>query len=784
MVSFLMCLYFGHAQKAILNGKVEDLYTRAPIFNATVTLQNSEVFTTTDSLGNWELKVDPGIYNIQYSHLNYIKQVEYEVEALKSRPTTLHTQLEDKLNAIDEVTIQVEKPNFQNPRTQSIVKLGLDEIQRMPGATMDISKTVKSLPGVVPKVSFGYNFIVRGGGSFENAYYLDEIRIPSITHFNVQGLSGGPNGLINTDLVKGITFNTGAYEADMSNALSSTLKINPKYGRKDRLGGKFTLGASEYGLHLEGPMTKKSSYILSFRKSYTEYLLKAFNVPVIPSFIDYQYHHKIELSKNDELKLIAVGINDQYKINRDGELTEALQYNIGYIPDGNQQMNTFGAVYKHFKKNSIYQLTISHDRLKNEASKYKNNTSNEEDLILKYLSKEHNTRFQLKNKIFKNDLVFTYGVDYVLSTFKLDQFSTVARPDLTIDTSNFSFQIPYQQYGISLNISNRLANRLEYNLGVRIDGNTAGNEMINPFKQVSPRLSLNYKVNNKITTSIQTGLYYQLPPNILLGYPTKLDSFNKDVLKYIQLFQTSAGVHFDLNKNRNLSIEGFYKKYDQYPFLTRDSISFANANGEYVAVGNQPANSTSKGRAYGIEVFLRQQLYKSYYGNMSFSYIRSEFLDKNNNYVSSSWDSRYYVNIALGKKLRKNWTLGIKWTYSGSNPYTPFNQKISSNIDFWDTNQRGILDYDLLNSERLPAYHALDFRVDKKWYLDKMTLRLFMDIQNLYNNKFELLPYLTVVRDGNNSPIVDDQNPSSYRTKIINSDTGRVLPTIGFSIQF
>lgn len=779
-----MCACVSYSQEALIIGNVENLYTREPIVNAIVSIQNSEQYTTTDSVGNWQISVEPGIYNIQYSHLNYIKQVEYEIEVLKSRPTILAAKLKDKLNVINEVTIQVKKTNFQNQRTQSIVKLGLDEIQRMPGATMDISKTLKSLPGVIPKVSFGYNFIVRGGGSFENGYYLDEIRIPSITHFNVQGLSGGPNGLINTDLVKEIIFNTGAYEADISNALSSTLKISPRYGRKDRLGGKFTLGASEYGLHLEGPMTSKSSYILSFRKSYTEYLLKAFNVPVIPSFIDYQYHHKIELSKNDHLKIIALGTNDKYNINRDGELTEALQYNIGYIPDGNQQVNVFGAIYKHYKKNSIYQLVLSHDRLVNAASKHKNNTSSSDDLLLKYLSEEDNTRFQLKNKIFRNDLILTYGIDYTLSSLELDQYSVIARQNLSVDTSNFKVKIPYQQYGVFLYLSNRLANKLEYKIGARIDGNTAGDKMINPFKQISPRISLDYKINEKITTSIQTGLYYQLPPNVLLGYPTRFNSFNKDVLQYIQLFQTSAGAHIELNNNRNISLEGFYKKYNQYPFLTRDSISFANANGEYVVVGNQPANSTSRGRAYGVEMFFRQQLFKSYYGNLALSYVRSEFLDKNNKYISSSWDSRYYVNIVFGKKLKKNWTLGIKWTYSGSNPYTPFDKKTSSLIDFWDANQRGILDYSLLNSERLPAYHALDFRIDKKWYLERITIRLFMDIQNLYNNKFKLLPYLTVERDENNKPIVDNSTFASYKTKIIKSDTGRVLPTIGFSIQF
>ena len=62
----------------------------------------------------------------------------------------------------------------------NIKTLEIDEIQRLPGAVMDISKVIRSFPGVSPRVSFGYNIIVRGGGSFENTFYLDGIEIPAI----------------------------------------------------------------------------------------------------------------------------------------------------------------------------------------------------------------------------------------------------------------------------------------------------------------------------------------------------------------------------------------------------------------------------------------------------------------------------------------------------------------------------------------------------------------------------------------------------------------------------
>jgi hypothetical protein len=63
-------------------------------------------------------------------------------------------------------------------------------------------------------------------------------------------------------------------------------------------------------------------------------------------------------------------------------------------------------------------------------------------------------------------------------------------------------------------------------------------------------------------------------------------------------------------------------------------------------------------------------------------------------------------------------------------------------------------------------------------------LNAYIDIQNFTSASVELLPYLTVERDEENNPVIDEQNPDSYLTKIINSDSGRVLPTIGVIVEF
>ncbi|MEZ5194926.1 MAG: hypothetical protein R2764_00575 [Bacteroidales bacterium] len=50
------------------------------------------------------------------------------------------------------------------------------------------------------------------------------------------------------------------------------------------------------------------------------------------------------------------------------------------------------------------------------------------------------------------------------------------------------------------------------------------------------------------------------------------------------------------------TIEGFYKKYDNYPFSVNDSISLASKGGDFGIFGNEEVLSVSKGRTYGFEI--------------------------------------------------------------------------------------------------------------------------------------------------------------------------------------
>ena len=287
------------AQNSVITGKVYNAINGDPLPYATVAAEGTSLGTTTDSTGRYRLELSAGVYNIAFSYTGFADYVEQEVLTSNVRPVVLDVGMEAITAELTAITIESEGFKRTAETPLSLRTFSYAEAQRMPGAILDLSKVIQSYPGVLPKSTFGYNIVIRGGNSSENVYFLDGIPIPSITHFNVQGASGGPNGLVNLDFVRNIDLYTAAFPTARGGALSGVMEIHQRDGRSDRLGARLTLGATDIGATLEGPMGERSNYIVSGRYSFSKYLLRAIGVPVLPTYTDFQYRQRIRLDEKN-----------------------------------------------------------------------------------------------------------------------------------------------------------------------------------------------------------------------------------------------------------------------------------------------------------------------------------------------------------------------------------------------------------------------------------------------------------------------------------------------------
>ncbi|GAB4408978.1 MAG: TonB-dependent receptor [Bacteroidia bacterium] len=769
------------AQTGIVRGRIFDESTNAGLPFGTVYLQGTPYGTYTDSTGNFEIaRIPPGLYNVEARYTGYGVQMVFEVQVTNSKPYVLEIAMRESENTADSVLIVASPFKQVEEAPLSLRTIGTNEIQRNPGGNRDISKVIQSLPGVASTVSFRNDILIRGGAPNENRFYIDGIETPNINHFATQGASGGPVGLINVDFIGEVDFYSGAFPSNRGNALSSVFEFQQRPARDDRLGLTATLGASDLALTLEGPTGDNASFLFSVRRSYLQLLFRVLALPFLPNYNDYQYKHKIRLGERHEITVVSLGALDEFQLNLEADSTPYQKYILGNLPVQTQWNYTIGTSYKYFGDQGFWQVVASRNMINFKAEKFEGNNETQRRL-LDYNSQESENKLRIERTARRGTWKWNYGVNYEFARYFNDTYI-----ERTFGTIDFESTLLMHKYGAFAQVSKRmLEERLILSLGSRMDGNNFNASMRNPLNQFSPRFSASYGITSELTANFNAGIFYQLPPYTVLGYRSTPDDelVNRDVT-YIRNKQLVGGLAYTTPSNSRISVEAYYKNYDNYPFLLRDSISLANLGGDFGAIGNEPAASISEGRTYGVEFLLQQRLFKGFYGILAYTLGWSEFQDKNGVYVPSSWDSRHIVALTMGKKFGKNWEVGVKWRFTSGNPYTPTDVALSSLRSTWDITAQGIPDYNLINSERLSPYHQLDARIDKKWFFNRWSLNLYFDIQNAYAYTIPGPPILDVIRDENDTPLVDPTNPQRYQTIFLENNLGIIQPTTGIVITY
>ena len=787
----LMCLFFfdGQAQQTYaVKGRVVDRESREPLSFASVSVWNSTQGVMTDSLGNYVIEnLVPGMYRLQFSIVGYRTCVTPEFR-VSSHDYRIDAELEE--NQVDLKEIEVVASPFRRSLESPISSrvIGLQEIEKSPGANRDISKVVNSFPGVASAVGNGYrnDLLVRGGGPSENRFYLDGVEIPNINHFSTQGASGGPVGIIDADFIREVNFYTGAFPANRGNALSSVLDFKLQDGNKEKFSLRGVLGASDIGVSANGPLGKKTTYQVSVRRSYLQFLFDMIGLPFLPTFTDAQFKIKHSFNPKNELTVLGLGAIDDMKLNTGMEdMSEKNQYILSYLPVVKQKTYTLGAVYKHYARKNLYSVIISRSQTNNKNIKYKDNDeSKEENLSLNYRSDEIENKFRTENTFRLPFIQLNVGGNIEYAQYTNDtyqkQFTSIPR------TIVYQTDLGIWKWGIyATAIYESYNERFTASLGVRADANNYSSDMNNLLDQLSPRLSLSYRLSDPLYINANIGRYYELPPYTTLGFKDNEGNYvnRTNHLSYIRSDQAGLGLEYRPTSYLKFTAEGFYKHYDRYPMSILDSIPLASKGTDYGVLGNEAVSSTATGRAYGLEIMGRWYNYKGLTFIASYTLVRSEFKDGRNmdTYLPSAWDNKHLFTFSGTYSLPKNWDVGAKFRVVGGAPYTPYDVEKSSYVEAWDANNGLYYDYSRFNSERLKPFTQLDIRIDKTFYFKKIMLGAYIDIQNILNSKYkEQDVYIKTGKIINPEAPIYEQR---YELRPIERLTGTLLPSIGVMIE-
>lgn len=775
------------AQNASLKGRVVDAVSNEPLPFVNVIVSGTTIGTITDMDGNFVLTgLTPGFVRIEASFVGYRRAISSEVEVSAARVNSIEIQMEEQKEQIEEVTVTASPFRKTEESPVSLRSIGIGEIEKSPGANRDISKVIQSFPGVQSTPAYRNDVIIRGGGPSESRFYLDGVEVPFINHFATQGASGGPVGIINADFLREVNYYSGAFPANRGNALSGVLEFNQVDGNSEKLKFQGTLGASEVAATFDGPIGDKTTFVFSARRSYLQFLFSALELPFLPNFTDFQFKVRSRIDKKNELTFVGLGAVDVFDLNLAIEDPDEQQsFILSSIPVNEQWNYTVGAVYKHFRDNSFQTVVLSRSHLNYGAYKYfDNDDSSEENKILDYSSEEIENKLRIENTTRLDGYKLNFGanMDFVTYTNATQQRRFYGDGILNVD---YNTSLNLVKWGLFAQASKSLfSEKLTLSLGMRADANNYSSGMNNLLEQFSPRFSASYSLTPQWSLNFNTGRYYQLPPYTTLGFQQNGRLVNKDNnLKYISSDHLIGGLEFRPRQTVLFTLEGFWKGYQDYPFSVKDQISLANKGADFGVIGDEEVVSQAEGRAYGAEFQARVNATSGFNLNLSYTLVRSEFLNATDEYIPTGWDSKHLLNITSTTELKKGWRVGGRWRFVGGLPYTPYDLDRSSLVEAWNLSGSPYFDFARLNSERFAAFHQLDLRVDKSFYLYRITAKFYIDIQNLYNFQAEQQDIIVRDTDENGNFILTD-NGTRYQLRRVTNTSGTVLPTIGIILEF
>ncbi|SFQ31791.1 TonB-dependent receptor [Hymenobacter arizonensis] len=808
LLALLFVAFSTSAQNvSTVAGTVRDRATQEVLPGVSITLEGTEFGTATDAQGRYRLTgVPAGSYNLRATFVGYDPLIRANIALSTGNVNTLNLELNTVPQALGEVTVTANRAirvaTAETPL--SVQRLTTEEIKSNPGGNFDISRVVQSLPGVGGGGSggtagFRNDIIIRGGAPNENVYYLDGIEVPVINHFSTQGSAGGPAGILNVSFIEDVTLSSSAFQARYDNALSAVLQFRQRDGNSERIQGNLRTSGTEVAATLEGPLTKNTTFLASARRSYLQLLFKLIDLPIRPDFYDFQFKTTTKLSDKTTLTTLGLGAIDHFEIVAPKNSSPEKEYVLRSNPTNDQWNYTVGVNLRHLVENGFVNVALSRTQLYNSADQFEYGFKGQEEyrkLGARANEIENKLRADVNKRVGRWQ--YSYGavgqlVHYDNNLFNRlrsevrDANGALLSPAVTV---RFKTDLDFLRYGAFAQATRTYGaeSRLTVSAGVRTDGTTALTEGYRFDRTLSPRVSLSYALRPTLNLNASLGRYFKIPPSTILGFRDEAGTLVNAGGRYIRSDHAVAGLEWLPGKATRFTLEGFYKKYANYPVSVRDGISLANLGGDFNAIGNEAVTSTGQGRAYGTEAFFQQKLSGKLFAIVSLTAFRSEFTGRDGIYKPSAWDSQFLGSALLGYQLGRGWEVGAKYRIGGGSPFTPYDEAASRAS--YQAVGTGVLDYSQLNTRRLGGFQQLDLRLDKKISLRRLSFDFYVDVQNALLTKPVSPPIYTFERTADNAGyrstdgLAVRPDGGNAIPLLLGDNDALVVPTVGFIIEF
>ena len=317
----LLISFSAQAQKASVSGVVMDSL-KNPLIGATVSVFGKHIGTTTDENGKFSLQV-PANENLKVViSFTGLRSDSISIRLTEGETKDLSRTLKEKVYQMKDVTI--EDKSF---KSENIKSINPKIVSIIPTPNQSVEDLLKTMPGVASSNELSSTYSVRGGNYDENLVYINDFEVyrPLLIRSGQQeGLS-----IINPDMVEGINFSAGGFDAIYGDKLSSVLDI--KYRKPKKLGGSVSASLLGASVEIENRSNnKKLYYMFGLRQKSNQYLLNTFETKgeYKPSFTDIQLLTGYDFTEKWGLEVFA-----NYSRNRYNLVPQSRETNFGTIND-------------------------------------------------------------------------------------------------------------------------------------------------------------------------------------------------------------------------------------------------------------------------------------------------------------------------------------------------------------------------------------------------------------------------------------------------------------------
>lgn len=689
--------------------------TRKPLAGATIAVAGLEAFS--DEQGRFSFAGVPlGTHPVVVIAPEHARYEVSESFAQGQRLEATYYVRREQYGAYEtEVRAQRERKEV------ATVTLKQEEIRLIPGTQGDALKVVQNLPGVARSpFSLGV-LVVRGGKPWDTRVYVDEIGIPQLFHF------GGLYATFNSSLLEDISFQPGNFSAEFGRNIGGLVAAQTRPLAKDALHGYVDVNLIDSSALVEGPISKDWSFAASARRSYIDvtlpFVLERF-VPgsdvlaftVAPRYYDYQL--KVERHPKPgqgRLELSFFGSHD--------ELAFVLP-NPAFDPEGR---GDFSSLMLYNRLALVYETPLGRGakfRSTNSVGYDRVDFGGGGDIYSRSMMLPVMTRQSFELEL-PGSVWLSTGVDAYYLPFRYEsqapprvKLNQVPDPFLsrqliheTGDTGTFEPALFAEAVWKPLPSFKLVA-------GLRADA-----ESYMKDAWVDPRAAAFLELGERTTLKGAAGLFHQ-PPDYRMGALSP--KFGNPELLPEAATHYSAGVEHRFTDAIHMDLQAFYKD-----LFHQTQATLAVPVGSEASVDTVDLRYTSNGvgRSYGVELLVRHQLTRNFFGWVAYTLSRSERVDvETGKWRLHMLDQPHNLIAVASYKLPLDFVAGARVRYASGSLNTPYVGAI------YDAN--GNYYYPLFGerySRRLPAFFQLDVRVDKRFVFERHMIAAYLDVQNVTN---------------------------------------------------